>query len=60
MEELQEQAEIIEKSILRLSAEDRSKQRVESTSMRPASKFKGKNFLVVDTPTEPKKNLPPQ
>lgn len=58
--EFQEQAKIIEKLISRILTEDKGKQRVESTLTQPPSKVKGKNVLVLDNPTEPKMNPPPQ
>lgn len=57
IKELKEHAEILEKSISRLLTESKRKQWVETTATSPLSKFKGKNVLVVDTPTEFKRNL---
>lgn len=52
--ELQEQAEIIVKLILRLSTKEKGKDRAKTTSARPPPpKFKRKKVLVVDTLAEP-------
>lgn len=59
--ELHQQEEFIEKSIIGHSFNDKGKQRTEATTacMLP-SKFKGKNFMVIDMPTKPKKSSSPR